>query len=72
MTADLSPAELGQLTWLTTRQAAKYTGHGTETLKRAVTAGALKSSQATPGGWHRFHREWLDQWMANRADRAAS
>ena len=52
--------------WFGTAEAAKYTGHGVETLKRAVTAGALKSSQATPGGWHRFHREWLDEWMASR------
>lgn len=64
---ELSHAELSQLTWLTTAQAAKYTGHGKETLKRAVTSGALKSSQATTGGWHRFHRDWLDQWMANRS-----
>lgn len=69
---DLSHAELSQLTWLTTRQAARYTGHGIETLKRAAARGDLKSSQATPGGWHRFHREWLDDWMAGRAARAAS
>lgn len=69
---DLSHAELGQLTWLTTRQAAKYTGLGVETIKRAVTAGSLKSSQAGPGGWHRFHREWLDSWMSNRASQVAS
>ena len=70
--SDLSPAEIRELTWLTTRQAAKYTGHGIETLKRAAQSGDLKSSQATPGGWHRFHRDWLDQWMAKRAAKAAS
>jgi excisionase family DNA binding protein len=69
---ELSHAELAQLTWLTTAQAAKFTGLSRETLKRAAASGELKSSQAMTGGWYRFHREWLDAWMTGRSARAAS
>jgi excisionase family DNA binding protein len=69
---DLSHSELGQLTWLTTRQAAKYTSHGVDTLKRAAKAGVLKSSQSGEGGWHRFHRDDLDEWMRNKDRQVAS
>lgn len=51
--------------WFTTREAANYCRCHVETLKRAVGAGALQSSQAGPGGWHRFHRDWLDAWLVN-------
>lgn len=69
MTDDLNHAQLNDLTWMSTAQAARYTRLSEETLKRAVRAGALQSSQAVTGGWHRYRRDWLDEFMETRGDR---
>jgi len=64
-----APEKLADRVWFTTTQAATYAGVHRETILRAVAANALKSSQAGPNGWRRYHRDWLDDWMANLATR---
>lgn len=67
-----APEKLADRVWFTTTQAAEYVGVHRETILRAVAANALKSSQAGPNGWRRYHRDWLDGWMANLAEQPTS
>lgn len=60
------PASLVDQVWFTTREAAAYARCSVDTILRAVWEGALQSSQAGVKGWHRFRREWIDNWLENR------
>lgn len=66
MPAKLAPADR---VWMSTAQTADYLGVSLVTVKRHILAGALRSSQAAPGGRHLIHRDWADDWAMNRRTR---
>lgn len=63
MSANLAPADR---VWMNTAQTADYLGVSVVTVKRHILSGALRSSQAVPGGRHLIHRDWADDWAMNR------
>lgn len=52
--------------WLGLTEATSYTGLSKRTLQKAIYDGLLQTSQATPNGTHRIHRDWLDEYMISR------
>lgn len=58
----LAPS-LADTVWLSTAQAATYTGRHTETVLAAAGDGRLESVQAGRGRGRRYRREWLDAWV---------
>lgn len=68
----MSAADLVQRVWLSTNEAAVYTGRHVKTVRDAASCGELESTQRKPGG-HRFYlAKWLDNWMLLRPTRRAS
>jgi len=61
--------------WLTTKEAAAYTGYTTDTISAAAAGGDLEGYRSGPikGHW-RFQRAALDSWMrrGNRKPRRAN
>lgn len=49
--------------WLTTEQAAAYTGRSKVTIWRHAAAGTLRSAQAGRGRGRRYKRADLDTWV---------
>lgn len=49
--------------WLSTAEAATYTGRHPETVLKAAAAEVLQSTQAGRGRGRRYRREWLDAWI---------
>lgn len=65
-------ADLVQHKWLTTAEAAAYTGRHEGSVRRAAAADLLESTQAGRGRGRRYRREWLDAWITGRPARRAS
>lgn len=68
----MSAADLVQRVWLSTNEAATYTGRHFKTVRDAATCGELQSTQRKPGGPRFYRAEWLDSWMMSRPSRRAS
>jgi len=59
------PPSLADEVWLTTRQAAEYTGRHPVTVRKAAAGGTLQSTQAGAGRGRRYQQEWLDAWLTD-------
>lgn len=62
----LSPAELSELVWMTSREAAQYARLSYVNFRKVLARGECRSSQAVPGGDHRIRREWVDEYLETR------
>lgn len=48
--------------WMTTAEAAAYTGRHPKTVRAAAAAEVLESTSGGRGRGRRYRKEWLDTW----------
>jgi excisionase family DNA binding protein len=58
--------------WLNTAEAAAYARMSTRHLLRLAKRGAVRGEQIAQGGHWRFHRDWLDAFLAGDTATARS
>lgn len=68
----MNATDLVRKVWLTTAEAAEYTGRHPGTVRAAAASEALQSTQAGRGRGRRYRREWLDAWLEGSTGRWAS
>lgn len=52
--------------WLTTKQAAEYTGYSVKSLTRFCRSGELQHSRSSVRAGYRFQPAWLDTFLTRR------
>lgn len=60
---DVALREVTADVWLSTSDAAAYTGRHPATIRAHAAAETLRSTQAGRGRGRRYRREWLDEWL---------